>query len=1103
MGEVFSPAVKEKFFAVLEKRYDMKSKFIKTISVILISAMLCGFFAVLPTDTLAVGQNEAQIAAFLSEKMGLNRAAVSGILANIEWESGFDPTILGDNGTSYGICQWHNSRWDRMKDFCKSRGYKWEGLEGQLWYLKYELEEIYPSILSYIKSVPETAQGAYDAAYYWCKNFERPADTENMSQKRGTLAKNKYWPIYSQSYSTVAEGVYRLKNKSTGTYMTVKDGSDANGQNVELGSATARAAFILSKVMGTVYNLRADCSAAGRMVNIYATTVASGKNVTLYDRTDDASQQWFFEKVTGGYVVRSVADSSLALDIDGTNILVKTYTGAATQIWEMVNISKYTVKYDANGGKGAPSAQTKNHGKALKLSTTVPTLKDYVFKGWATTPDAVSAEYAAGGSLTYNGDLTLYAVWELEPCEGSGGTGHRLSLVDYTAAPTCTEAGRGNYYCWKCSRTMEMTLESTDTVTPWLEEPLSFVPDEYTDTKTQYRYSDGSTVTETVKTGEGTVQYASFPEGFDKTSSLYKKYNVSAADTQTRKFDTEKTVVGYIYWHWCSSKYTATTPGNFYINDKYSDGTGTDRPYDLFHAFFSEEYSQFDTSKKASYFVNADACHAVYWWQEPIPVYSVKYTDYNQSEIMAFGEWQDEPLPDPQGKICETRTLYKYTLSAPGHDYAGVVTPPTCTENGCTVFTCRRCGDTYTGDTVKAPGHQFAETVVAPTCTEDGYTVFTCRVCSYSYTGATVLTPGHVYDDTVTPPTCTEGGYTTHTCRGCGRTYTDSETAPTGHTMHLDEVVSPPTCTENASGRYKCRSCGENYTAPLTAAECDTGWLEEPLSAVPESFAETRTQYRQVLTGDKTVTVKTGSGSVDYASFPAGYDKTNSLYKKYNVSVKSTATRKFSSTKKVVGYIYWHWCSSSYTVTTPSNLFISREYVKGGNGERAFDVFHAFYSTTYVEFDTAKDATYYVNASACPKVYWWQEPIPVYRVSYTDYKTVTRDDSTPWQDEPINSPDEGYTVETKTLWRYDLSAAGHRYENGKCTVCGEEDPGYVIKGDVNSDKKVNALDGNLAVRMILSGDWDDRQFAACDVNGDGKLNAVDANLIVRLILGDL
>ena len=409
----------------------------------------------------------------------------------------------------------------------------------------------------------------------------------------------------------------------------------------------------------------------------------------------------------------------------------------------------------------------------------------------------------------------------------------------------------------------------------------------------------------------------------------------------------------------------------------------------------------------------------------------------------------------------------------------------------------------YAGMTAYYTGNVETVSEQSPTCTEDGYTVFTCKVCSYSYTGAPVPTPGHVYDDTVTPPTCTESGYTTHTCRGCGKTYTDTETAPTGHTMYLDGVVSPPTCTENASGRYKCRDCAENYTAPLTAAECDTGWLEEPLAAVPESFAEKRTQYRQVLTGDKTVSVKTGSGTVDYASFPSGYDKTNSLYKKYNVSVKSTSTRKFSSSKKVVGYIYWHWCSSSYTVTTPSNLYISREYVKGGNGARAFDVFHAFYSTTYVEFDTSKDATYFVNASACPKVYWWQEPIPVYRVSYTDYKTATRDDSTPWQDEPIKSPDEGYTVETRTLWRYDLSAAGHRYENGKCTVCGGDDPGYVMKGDINSDKKINALDGNLAVRMILSGDWDDRSFAACDINSDGKLNAVDANLIVRLILGDL
>ena len=42
----------------------------------------------------------------------------------------------------------------------------------------------------------------------------------------------------------------------------------------------------------------------------------------------------------------------------------------------------YSVKYNANGGSGAPSSQTKWHGTALTLSSTKPTRTGYTFKGW-------------------------------------------------------------------------------------------------------------------------------------------------------------------------------------------------------------------------------------------------------------------------------------------------------------------------------------------------------------------------------------------------------------------------------------------------------------------------------------------------------------------------------------------------------------------------------------------------------------------------------------------------------------------------------------------------------------------------------------------------
>lgn len=72
----------------------------------------------------------------------------------------------------------------------------------------------------------------------------------------------------------------------------------------------------------------------------------------------------------------------------------------------------WTVRFDANGGSGAPSAQTKTYGIDLTLSSTKPTRALYNFLGWATTANGAVA-YAPGAKYTANADITLYAVWEL------------------------------------------------------------------------------------------------------------------------------------------------------------------------------------------------------------------------------------------------------------------------------------------------------------------------------------------------------------------------------------------------------------------------------------------------------------------------------------------------------------------------------------------------------------------------------------------------------------------------------------------------------------------------------------------------------------------
>ena len=103
---------------------------------------------------------------------------------------------------------------------------------------------------------------------------------------------------------------------------------------------------------------------------------------------------------------------------------VSTYTFFA--IWEKA--ATYTVTYNANGGSGAPAAQTKSHGVSLVLSSAVPTRSGYTFCGWADNPNAKEAQYIAGGSYNADANITLYAVWEAIPTytvtyDANGGSG--------------------------------------------------------------------------------------------------------------------------------------------------------------------------------------------------------------------------------------------------------------------------------------------------------------------------------------------------------------------------------------------------------------------------------------------------------------------------------------------------------------------------------------------------------------------------------------------------------------------------------------------------------------------------------------------------------
>lgn len=125
---------------------------------------------------------------YLTETAALSRAVAIGIMANIMHESNFKPNVTGDNGTSYGLCQWHKSRWDRLKDYCNDHGLNIKEVKSQLQYLLWEFRKYYGSAWDDISEQPNTQEGAEEVAYIMCVKFEIPANKEQSGKKRSKTA---------------------------------------------------------------------------------------------------------------------------------------------------------------------------------------------------------------------------------------------------------------------------------------------------------------------------------------------------------------------------------------------------------------------------------------------------------------------------------------------------------------------------------------------------------------------------------------------------------------------------------------------------------------------------------------------------------------------------------------------------------------------------------------------------------------------------------------------------------------------------------------------------------------------------------------------------
>lgn len=182
------------------------------------------------------------------------------------------------------------------------------------------------------------------------------------------------------------------------------------------------------------------------------TVIESGK----FDRAPSDPQNDGTVTIKSGYFKEKVAEAMLA----GEDYKIEEYSsdGSFTPAWadtgysfRVVEISSYTVVFDANGGSGKMADQTFSRNVATRLNANAFTNDGYVFTSWNTMKDGSGTSYKDKAEVTLKENLILYAQWE----ESKNHNHLPLKEVPETE-PTCEEEGNKHYYeCETCGKIFE------------------------------------------------------------------------------------------------------------------------------------------------------------------------------------------------------------------------------------------------------------------------------------------------------------------------------------------------------------------------------------------------------------------------------------------------------------------------------------------------------------------------------------------------------------------------------------------------------------------------------------------------------------------------
>ena len=313
---------------------------------------------------------------------------------------------------------------------------------------KYASAIAYDNINDQFYEVPNSSKDYYYRVNNDFSGHKQIGDaiSRNVNQDIGF---NKGY-LYAVSWSKSPSHSYLLQHNAQGKLINTYDID--SGEFEGIGFANNEAYLVKTGCTGScssfyIYKVKHD-SVWRKLMRLYTITYDAngGKNAPAkQDATINSATTISSSKPTrDGYTFQGWSKSK-----SSSTVVVKAggkYTGDKdVTLYAVWKAKEYKVTYNANGGTGAPAAQTANATKTIKISNDEPSRSGYTFKGWAKTKTATRAEYQPGDTYSGGVSITLYAVWQVKTFtisyNANGGTGAPASetanaLTDYKISST-------------------------------------------------------------------------------------------------------------------------------------------------------------------------------------------------------------------------------------------------------------------------------------------------------------------------------------------------------------------------------------------------------------------------------------------------------------------------------------------------------------------------------------------------------------------------------------------------------------------------------------------------------------------------------------------